>query len=123
MSEPTMSTDEIPGLAPWVESIQAIKDDRDESQHVLTVLGMALLETLASTPSVGPGIKTCISQDCEPFLFHAYEVLAYHGLISLRMNEAPGWWDVAQTDACRELLARAQHDRAADIANREGQMR
>ncbi len=108
------TTEPALGLAPWVESIQAIKDDVDESRHVLTVMGLALLEA---------GTRPYVSSESHPLVYHALEVLAHYGLVTLRMNEAPGWWNVDVTAAGLDALARAKADRAADIADREGRLR
>lgn len=115
MSTAMTETDTLPGLAPWVEGIQAIKDDVDEPQHVLTVLGLGLCEALMSIAFV--------SLDTRPMLYHACEVLAHHGLIDLTPTEAPGWYVVSPCEAGKAAVKQALRDRDADLANREGRMR
>lgn len=114
----TSTPQTAPGLAPWAESIQALKDDVDESHHVLTVFALATLELLADT-----GGMNWASGHAMPFRYHAFEVLHHHGLVALAMTEAPDWWRVTMTPLGRDVLAQAARAREADIADREGRMR
>lgn len=117
MPAPTMTTDTEPGLAPWVESIQAIKDDVDESRHILTVFAMSALHGLSLVKVPTTNIEEA------PFAFHMFEVLQHYGLVTLKMNEAYGTYNVSLTTEGRLVLAQAQADRYADLADREGRMR
>lgn len=118
MSTTMTETDTLPGLAPWVESIQAIKDDVDGSAHVLTVFALATLELLADTGGVN---WACVR--AMPLRYHTFEVLAHHGLVDMAITEAPEWYRVTMTPLGRQVLAQATADRDADIADREGRMR
>lgn len=110
-------TESALGLAPWVESIQAIKDDVDESRHILTVFAMAALHGLSLVKVPTTNI------DDAPFAFHVFEVMQHYGLVTLKMNEAYGTYNVSLTTEGRRALAQAQADRYADLADREGRMR
>ncbi len=114
----TTTTEAALGLAPWVESIQAIKDDVDESRHVLTVFAVAALHGLVRVNDL-----PTVDFENVPFSFHAFEVLQHYGLVTLTMNEAPDIFNVAITTRGRQLLAQAQADRYADLADREGRLR